>query len=241
MGPLLVFDFDHTITDKNTDVEVQELYSGGKISDIPEVAKLYSSAGWTEYMGTVFKLLWEQGVTKEAILSLMRTLELTPVMHQLITEAHNDLHAKIIIISDSNSVFIDEILKHRNLIEMVDRVFTNPASWTDKDLLTIQPFHHQEDCKLSSKNLCKGKIMEDYLGSCGEKFSSVAYVGDGRNDFCPALRLKEDDLVFVRKEYSLEKYIQKMKEDGHHIKAKVNYWTSAQEILDSMKEKAGGE
>ena len=31
MGPLLVFDFDHTITDLNTDVEVQKLAPGGEI------------------------------------------------------------------------------------------------------------------------------------------------------------------------------------------------------------------
>ena len=30
-GPLLVFDFDHTITDLNTDVEVQKLAPGGNI------------------------------------------------------------------------------------------------------------------------------------------------------------------------------------------------------------------
>ena len=30
-GPLLVFDFDHTIADLNTDVEVQKLAPGGEV------------------------------------------------------------------------------------------------------------------------------------------------------------------------------------------------------------------
>ena len=49
MGPLLVFDFDHTITDLNTDVEVQKLAPGGEIPASSEMRGLYSdkvSSDW---------------------------------------------------------------------------------------------------------------------------------------------------------------------------------------------------
>ena len=63
-GPLLVFDFDHTITDLNTDVEVQKLAPGGEIPASSEMRGLYSDKGWTEFMGAVFALLHENDVSK---------------------------------------------------------------------------------------------------------------------------------------------------------------------------------
>ena len=66
VGPLLVFDFDHTITNLNTDVEVQKLAPGGEIPASSEMRGLYTDKGWTEYMGAVFKLLHEKNVSKVA-------------------------------------------------------------------------------------------------------------------------------------------------------------------------------
>jgi len=218
-GPLLVFDFDHTITDLNTDVEVQKLAPGGEIPASSEMRGLYSDKGWTEFMGAVFSLLHENGVSKEDILSLMAGLELTPNMESLLQRSVEQLAATIIIISDSNTEFIRHILEARRLAHLVDRVFTNPASWTEDGRLTIGPYHHQESCTLSTKNLCKGQIMEDYLQSCGKSFTHICYVGDGKNDFCPSLRLAEEDVTCVREGYSLQKYIQnKMEGEGYEIK-----------------------
>ena len=41
--------------------------------------------------------------------------------------------AEIIIISDSNSIFISELLKAANLTKYVKKVFTNPASFNEVD------------------------------------------------------------------------------------------------------------
>jgi len=236
-GPLLVFDFDHTVTNLNTDVEVQKLAPGGEIPASSEMRGLYSDKGWTDFMGAVFALLHENKVTQAEILSLMSGLEFTPHMTSLLEESVRDLGATIIIISDSNSVFIEHILKERKVDHLVDRVFTNPATWNEEGKLVIQPYHHQETCTLSTKNLCKGQILEDYISSSGASFSFVCYIGDGKNDFCPSLRLASSDLVCVRDGYSLEKYIPQMVEKGHKIKAEVLGWKSADQILCRLKEK----
>ena len=61
--------------------------------------------------------------------------------------------------------------------------------------------------------------MEDYLQSCGKSFTHICYVGDGKNDFCPSLRLAEEDVTCVREGYSLQKYIEnKMEGEGYEIK-----------------------
>merc|ERR1719442_396022 len=89
VGPLLVFDFDHTITDLNTDVEVQKLAPGGEIPASSEMRGLYSDKGWTEFMGAVFALLHENNTTQAEILSLMAELEFTPNMSSLLEESVN--------------------------------------------------------------------------------------------------------------------------------------------------------
>jgi len=235
-GPLLVFDFDHTMTNLNTDVEVQKLAPGGDIPASSEMRGLYSDKGWTEFMGAVFALLHENNTTQAEILSLMAELEFTPNMSSLLEESVKDLGATIIIISDSNSVFIEHILKVKKMDHLVDKVFTNPARWTEEGKLVIEPYHHQETCTLSTKNLCKGQILEDYISSSGKSFSIVCYVGDGKNDFCPSLRLSSSDLVCVREGFSLEKYIPQMLEKGHEIKAEILGWKSADQILSKLKE-----
>jgi len=143
VGPLLVFDFDHTITDLNTDVEVQKLAPGGEIPSSSEMRGLYSDKGWTEFMGAVFSLLHENQVSQAEILSLMAGLKFTPHMDNLLELSVKELGATIIIISDSNTVFINHILEVNNLDKLVDKVFTNPAEWTEDGRLTIKPYHHQ--------------------------------------------------------------------------------------------------
>ena len=158
-------------------------------------------------------------------------------MKALLQEAKVKMGATIIIISDSNSDFICHILKTLGLDDLVEKVFTNPASWSEAGLLEIKPYHHQETCDLSTANLCKGQILEDYVKESEKQFSFLCYVGDGRNDFCPSLRLGEGDLVCVREGFSLQKYIPKMEEKGHRIKAEVLLWSDAGQIQKRLEEK----
>ena len=46
--------------------------------------------------------------------------------------------------------------------------------------LVIKPFTHQTECPLSGPNMCKGKILDDYISSRkqeGVNFSSIFYAG----------------------------------------------------------------
>ena len=73
----------------------------------------------------------------------MAGLKFTPHMDKLLELSVKELGATIIIISDSNTVFINHILEVNNLDKLVDKVFTNPAEWTEDGRLTIKPYHHQ--------------------------------------------------------------------------------------------------
>lgn len=232
---LLAFDFDHTLIDNNCDTYIYKLAPGGKIPDT--LKALYRKDGWTHYMGEVFKYLFENGVTKEDIFKCLCEIQLTNGMEKLFNSLPKG-KSECIIISDANSVFIDVILNNFGLKHHFQEVFTNPAKFNEEGCLTIEMYHHQDWCTLSTKNLCKGHILGNYI-KAREKdnvaFSNIAYIGDGTNDFCPSLRLQECDLVFPRQGYSLIEYIPKMEaEQNLKIRAPVHPWDMGKEILDQV-------
>lgn len=50
---LLVFDFDHTLIDENSDEYVTRLAPGGQLPE--EIKSLYEEDGWTDYMAEIFR------------------------------------------------------------------------------------------------------------------------------------------------------------------------------------------
>ncbi|XP_060518679.1 probable phosphatase phospho2 [Cylas formicarius] len=244
MKNLAVFDFDYTIIDDNSDTAVAKLVAPEKITK--EIRQLHKHEGWTSFMQGVFSVLHENKVTEYDISDLIRHIPAVDGMKGLITELYDNFNFDIIIISDSNTYFIKEWLEESKLDTKVLKVFSNPAVFKDNGLLKIEMYHVQDCCKLSTRNLCKGKIMEDFIKSQMEKnvnYNRVFYVGDGYNDLCPILRLKDDDVACVRDKYKCSDLVQKSKcgtliESGIKcdVKAQVCVWTTGKQILQFIKE-----
>ncbi|XP_055010698.1 pyridoxal phosphate phosphatase PHOSPHO2 isoform X2 [Boleophthalmus pectinirostris] len=126
MKTLMVFDFDHTVVDDNSDTWVIRCLPGGTLPD--SVKNSYRKGHWTEYMGNVLKYIGEQNVTPDQIRSELETIPFTDGMKELLT--YISLHKNsidCIVISDSNTLFIEWILHGSRLQSAVDQVFTNPA------------------------------------------------------------------------------------------------------------------
>ncbi|XP_020708659.1 pyridoxal phosphate phosphatase PHOSPHO2-like [Athalia rosae] len=234
--PLLIaFDFDHTIVDDNTDIVVRKLMPEEKL---PESVKgLYRSDGWTAYMAKIFDLLHAYSINEADINRAIDNIPAVSGMESLLRRLHS-FNCDIIIISDSNSEFITHWLKHKKLDHLISRVFTNPAHYNDDGLLKIEMYHFQDWCKLSTHNLCKGHILEQYIKDSlnnGISFDRVAYVGDGKNDYCPILRLSEKDFAFPRIGYSLIKLLNDTEANKQHqVKAKTIPWSNGIEILEGL-------
>ena len=232
---LLVFDFDHTVIDDNVDTSVCKLAPGGDIPDT--VRSLYSDDGWIEFMGAVFRHLHQHGVSAEKIKKHVETLPLSPGMQELFDYIRTIGQYDTIIISDANSVFIKSFLEHQNLDSLVSQVFTNPAEYNSDGCLMIENYHTQDWCPLSTVNLCKGHILQDYIrcrSQGGVVYSRVIYIGDGSNDLCPGLTLRAQDYLLPRKGFSLWKKLEKMRvkqgASGRQVTASVIGWDSGVEI-----------
>lgn len=232
---LVVFDFDQTLLENNSDVEIQKLGPCGKIPD--ELYQVAKDEGWTAFVNVVLKYLHKQGVTPDQIKTFIRNLPYVQGAIGMIHQLKNEFNADIIIISDANSVYINESLDNADLKDaFFEEIYTNPAEFLTSGQLVVTPFSHQTQCDLSERNLCKGKVMLDFIGD--KNYSFVSYVGDGGNDFCAIHKLTENDLAFVRKGYALEKKIPNMKEKkGLVVKAAVYLWDKPSEIVAAIQTK----
>lgn len=238
---LLAMDFDHTLIDENSDLWVKKLAPNGELPE--HIEAQYSNTGWTQYMASIFEYLHSIGVTERDMKQCLHEIPVTDGMEQLLKYC-SDQNYETIIISDSNSVFIDLILANAQLTDLITRVFTNPAYFDESGCLKIEHYHTQDWCDLSTVNLCKGSILQDYVKKRKEEgiqFDSVVYVGDGTNDLCPSLTLKERDFVCPRVDFRLWKKIQKMTsaseaDNGHKLYAQVLNWNSGLDILNCLKQ-----
>ncbi|GAB1603140.1 pyridoxal phosphate phosphatase PHOSPHO2-like [Argonauta hians] len=232
---LLAFDFDHSLIDENCDTYVTKL-----ASPIPDdIKKRWSNECWVYYMGAIFEYLHKEGITPTQILECMNEIPFVPGAKQLINYLNRD-DVEMIIISDANSVFIKQVLQNANIDHLFVETFTNPAEFDESGCLRVHCFHNQDWCKVSTTNLCKGTILQDYLKkrqSEGVTFSRVGFVGDGIYDFCPCLTLGENDFTFPRINFNLWKKISSLSENNEPpLKSRIFPWTDAFEILAAVKE-----
>ncbi|XP_076297283.1 putative phosphatase phospho2 [Lasioglossum baleicum] len=234
---LVVFDFDHTISNDNTDIIARKLLPQEKLTD--NVKELYRTSGWIPYMAKIFELLHSSLIDSKQIERAIIRIPSVPGIETLLKELHVR-GCEIIIISDSNTLFIGQWLRNKKLDHIIAQVFTNPARVDDNGVIRIDMYHVQDSCKLSTVNLCKGQILESYMKQRkneGVNFDRVAYVGDGKNDLCPSLRLTERDFVFPRQNYTLIKILDgSEKMDIPKMRARVFPWSNGMQILEKLKE-----
>ncbi|XP_069472268.1 pyridoxal phosphate phosphatase PHOSPHO2 [Ambystoma mexicanum] len=233
---LLVFDFDHTVVDENSDTWIVKCAPKKKLPS--DLISSYEKGKWTEYMGRVFKYLGDQGIRQEEMKRVMTAIPLTTGMSELLKfVGGNKDFFDCIIISDANAIFIDWILEGADVHRVFDKVFTNPAAFNDVGYMTVQNFHahHCPDCP---QNLCKRKVLEEFLGLQGKhdvQYTKIIYVGDGGNDFCPVTLLKQGDVIMPRHAYTLHKRIARMYQDGVSLASSVHVWSTGTDILSHLK------
>lgn len=229
---LVAFDFDHTVVDDNTDIVVRDLVKS-KISD--EITKLYKKSGWTQYMQEIFYLLHADGFTKAQIQHAIEGIREVTGLTALFKRLWDTGTVDTIVISDSNSEFIKFWCDYNKVSQYISHVFTNQAHFTSDDVLKIKPYHHQLECKLSSENLCKGLVLENYVRMQFNEhriiYDRIFYVGDGHNDICPVLRLSTCDFGLARQGYSMQKELENQK-NNEDLKATIKIWTDGNDLAE---------
>ncbi|XP_061386166.1 pyridoxal phosphate phosphatase PHOSPHO2-like [Musca vetustissima] len=230
------FDFDYTVVAQNTDTVVRDILPPNKLTkDLQEIAE---AKGWTEHMAEIFRRLHEVNIKPDKILQTIQAIPEVPGFVRMLKRLKSKYDCDLIIISDSNSIFIEEWLKYHGLSDSFTKVFTNPARFEANGLLTIQPYHHQTECRMSSANLCKGKVLEHFLIEQDLRYNMtyehVIYVGDGNNDICPVTKLSPRDIACPREGFSMDKTLTK-----NPLKLKVRSeiirWKTGFDLLEKLE------
>lgn len=131
-----------------------------------------------------------QGVSEPILRTCLSSIPFHDDMGKALSVATTS-GGEVIIISDANTFYIDHILNVKGVRGHISRIITNPATFREDGLLmiekhTVNPPH---GCSRCAVNLCKGKELLSHLSE--KPFDRVVYLGDGRNDFCPATKLSE--------------------------------------------------
>ena len=191
----------------------------------------------------------QEGYSKADVLGCLHDINMDPLLISALQDLRSSKGAslKLVILSDANTIFIDEILKANGLSEGIfDRVYTNPAAWTDEDGIAVEPYQislSPHGCRRNCPaNMCKSSILERARRELGldenEGELHTVYVGDGSNDLCPSLGLLPSDLVLARGGYRLEKLIEKAKmepdEETEKVRAKVKIWATQRELGEML-------
>jgi pyridoxal phosphate phosphatase PHOSPHO2 len=119
----------------------------------------------------------------------------------------------------------------------VSDIITNPNYYDDKGrvrihrrVLATDPQH--ECIHPCNVNICKGKELDDMMQRYKPK--KMAYIGDGKNDFCPATRLKESDVFFMRDGRGLESYLVSEPQQTNKLISKKIHWVEPNTVLENI-------
>ncbi|KAF9347141.1 hypothetical protein BGX26_001366 [Mortierella sp. AD094] len=241
---LVVFDFDWTLIEADSDIWViQNL--GGEIAKQQE--ELYGKVQWTDLQDMLLGQLHERGITRQDIEKSLQEIPFTPEIIAAL-QLMKSQGAELCIISDANTFYIDTILKAHGLDHLFTKIITNPAHFDDQGRLHVARYHgldkEPHGCSLPCHpNLCKGRELQKLIDS--QAWDQVIYMGDSTNDFCPSTRLLSSsssptsdnnhgcgNLILARANLLLEKEI---KEHPEMIKAKVIYWDSPKGVLSIIQ------
>ncbi|KAJ3015016.1 UNVERIFIED_CONTAM: hypothetical protein HDU68_012928 [Siphonaria sp. JEL0065] len=206
------------------------------------MSELSGTVQWTDLVHQLLGELHQEGKTKQEIIDVLGEIEFNPAILKML-HAIKGAGGDIIIVSDANTVYIDEILKAKNAREYISEIITNPGIWdptTSRLSVTrrIAPPETHGCSGACSVNLCKGSEILPRI----KDYDLILYGGDGKNDHCPMTKLRKGDVALARRGHSLEKLLS-LATDGaagdgkklDEIQARLVWWTEADDLLEIVE------
>ncbi|KAI7868107.1 phosphatase phospho-type [Spinellus fusiger] len=229
---LAVFDFDWSLIDEDSDHWVIRHLSPSQWDDYR--SKKEQVKHLILLRDAALNQMQKDGITKEDITKVLKTAPMSEAMIETLKTLAQH-HTRVLILSDANTYHINTILQTYGVDHLITDIITNPV-YTDKEgrfrVGSWTPLDGpQHQCSLQCPaNLCKGKELSAYIAKHGP-FNKVTYVGDGKNDYCPILRLTETDRVLARSNRTLADLLTHGEETAIPVKARVTVWDRAETVL----------
>ena len=257
MPHTVVFDFDLTMVDVNSDTFVPERVCPPVLAFIDAARR---ETQWTALMAEAARRMRAAGVTRAQIAAALRVMPCAPELPAAVRAARA-AGAALHVVSDANTIYIQEFLQDHGLAPLFDSIVTNPARWECAEgggegaepTLVIEPFHAlgraPHGCALCPTNLCKGAVLDalglsrgEGGGGSGDAAAAgccVIYCGDGGGDLCPALRLGSGDLILAREGFPLARRLRERAGTEAAARAEVVEWKDGAELAGRILARLG--
>jgi pyridoxal phosphate phosphatase PHOSPHO2 len=229
-GIVVVFDFDKTIIDCDSDNWVVDDFGLTNMFN-----ELLPTMPWNDLMDKMMNELHSRGKKTEEIAEVLRRVPIHPRIVPAIKAVHA-LGCDLRILSDANRFYIETVLEHLGIRECFSEINTNPGFVDGEGRLRILPYHDfkkaSHGCGLCPPNMCKGLVIERIQESLSEEENKrFIYLGDGSGDYCPSLKLKEPDFMMPRKHFPVWDLICR---NPLLIKAEIRGWTDGEELEENL-------
>lgn len=244
---LVIFDFDLTLIDSQSYDSLLNLLEDSENVIKSIKSKLESNFNWFNFNQEVFKEMKNQKIDADKIkLQLKDKLTLTDNFKELLDYLYsNKEHYEVIIMSATINYIIHWIMDHNGYKGLISHVHSNKCL-IDKDNYFEYIKINCDKCLECGYFLCKNRILKQILNNKNEennevsndnkkKYKRILYAGDGANDYCAALLLKESDVLYFRKDYKLHDKL-KVEEHKNRIKCSLVEWECGKGIHDHIIE-----
>ncbi|KAF7727910.1 hypothetical protein EC973_006909 [Apophysomyces ossiformis] len=231
---LAVFDFDWSLIEEDSDQWTIRQLSQEQWEECLTLQDMQ----FTDRMDMAIRQLQDRGFTKAEFETVLSKIPFTPAMINTL-KTLREHETRIIIVSDANIFYIETILQAYGVRDLISDIITNPVYTDGQGRWRIQRLvpatAPQHNCpNQCAVNICKGQELDRYIALHGP-FQQIMYVGDGKNDFCPATRLRPSDRLFARSGKTLAAKLQKEPESASKVVARVTFWETSDKVQQAVE------
>ena len=230
---VIIFDFDKTITEKDTFEEQINLLPT-KEDQNNLIKRMYSSENWFSVLSDTYNKFYDLNISISDINNYIDRVGYTSGM----IEFFNFLKEKksnfiLVILSAGHSYQINRILQRNNLISFFDEIISFKSYEKNGKIVFNKGNEFNCDmcinmglCKNHEFNLLKKKYEEKNIF-----FDKIYFICDGYNDYCLAKDLKKNDELLIRKNYGLDEYLYN-NGFAKDIKCNIDKWSNGFDLIN---------
>ena len=235
---LIIFDFDETIIDNDSEDELlKNIFSK---EEYDEINKELINMDFFEGFNYYFKRMKELGITLTDLNKNLEKIQLSPKMEELFGYLRKNIQKyEIIICSNAVDYEIKHILKFYGILDLFNDFICSKAIIQDEkseSLLFVPKNQFPHSCDICSPYQCKGFELKKYIEKNKKQYEKIIFICDGSNDYCPSKKvLKKGDIVFPRRDHRL--YEKLFKEElSDQLTCEIYPWRSAEEIIVKLEQ-----
>ncbi|KAJ0524329.1 putative inorganic diphosphatase [Helianthus annuus] len=225
---MIIWDFDRTIITEDCDrwvvleTDLTKLFHRVRVS-----------LDWIQIIDRMMDALHAQGKTINDFVDRLNKFTIDPQMISAIRSAH-ELGCEMKVLSNANQFFIETILKNNGVFECFSGIISNPTVVDEEGRLRILPYNGRHffphGCKHCPPNLCKG-IVIDKIRESDAKKRGIIYIGDGKDDFCPVMKLTEEDHLMPKEKLILYYILTLTKLP---VNPKIHAWKDGEQLENNL-------